>query len=212
MVAGVAAGGEFAAGAFQVGGAHVVEGEGGTVEVGGGELALDGVLARGEPIHGLVEVVGGGVADIEQGGEGGLAGGAELAFDAQLGAGAEQAADEHGEDEGAGARRPVEEDAVEPELADGAEDGADGAVLAGGAGEEAGAVIAEGEAVGEGEAEEVDEVLGEGGEVGESAFLDLAVLPVGFAEEVAGGLAGEAGGDVHCMTRLARRGLGPYLL
>ena len=97
-------------------------------------------------------------------------------------------------------------------MADGAEDGADGAVLAGGAGEEAGAVIAEGEAVGEGEAEEVDEVLGEGGEVGESAFLDLAVLPVGFAEEVAGGLAGEAGGDVHCMTRLARRGLGPYLL
>ena len=65
VVAGVAAGGEFAAGAFQVGGAHVVEDEGGTVEVGGGELALDGVLARGEPIHGLVEVVGGGVADIE---------------------------------------------------------------------------------------------------------------------------------------------------
>ena len=76
-----------------------------------------------------------------------------------------------------------------------------------GPGRRPGAVVAEGEAVGEGEAEEVDEVLGEGGEVGESAFLDLAVFPVGFTEEVAGGLAGEAGGDVHCMTRLARSDL-----
>ena len=200
-MAGIAAGGEFAAGAFQVGGGDVVEGEGSALQVGGGELALDGVLAGGEPVHGVIEVVGGGVAEVEQGGEGGLAGGAEFAFDAQLGAGAEQAGDDHGEDEGAGAGGLVEEDAVEAELADGAEDGADGAVLAGGAGLEAGPVVGEREAVGEGEAEEVDEVLGEGGEVGEGAFPDLAVVPVGFAEEVAGGLAGVGGGDVHCMTR-----------
>ena len=59
---------------------------------------------------------------------------------------------------------------------------------------------------GEGEAEQVDEVLGEGGEVGEGAFFDLAVFPVGFAEEVAGGLAGVGGGDVHYMTNKRRRG------
>ena len=118
------------------------------------ELALDGGLAQGEPVHGVVEVVGGGVAEVEQGGEGGAAGGAEFALDAQLGAGAEQAGDDHGE----------------------------------------------------GEAEQVDEVLGEGGEVGEGAFFDLAVFPVGFAEEVAGGLAGVGGGDVHYMTNKRRRG------
>ena len=92
------------------------------------------------------------------------------------------------------------------EAAGSAEDGADGAVLAGGAEGEDGAVVAGGELVGEGEAEQVDEVLGEGGEVGEGAFFDLAVFPVGFAEEVAGGLAGVGGGDVHCMTNKRRRG------
>ena len=64
--------------------------------------------------------------------------------------------------------------------------------------------MAGGELVGEGEAEQVDEVLGEGGEVGEGAFFDLAVFPVGFAEEVAGGLAGVGGDDVHCMTKKSR--------
>ena len=63
--------------------------------------------------------------------------------------------------------------------------------------------MAGGELVGEGEAEQVDEVLGEGGE---GAFFDLAVFPVGFAEEVAGGLAGVGGGDVHCITKKRRRG------
>ena len=92
-----------------------------------------------------------------------------------------------GEGEGALAAGPGEEQGVELEAAGSAEDGADGAVLAGGAG---------GELVGEGEAEQVDEVLGEGGEVGEGAFFDLAVFPVEFAEEVAGGLAGVGGGDV----------------
>ncbi len=75
--------------------------------------------------------------------------------------------------------------------------GAGGAVEAAGAEGECGAVGTDGEAVGESEAEDVDEGLGEGGKVGEGAVLDLAVLPVGFAEEVAGGLAGEGGGDVH---------------
>ena len=89
VVAGVAAGGELAAGALEVAGGDVVQGEGAGGEVAFRELALDGGLAQGEPVHGVVEVVGGGVAEVEQGGEGGAAGGAEFALDAQLGAGAE---------------------------------------------------------------------------------------------------------------------------
>ena len=177
-----AAGGELAAGALEVAGGDVVQGE-----VAFRELALDGGLAQGEPVHGVVEVVGGGFAEVEQGGEGGAAGGAELALDAQLGAGAEQAGDDHGEGEGALAAGQGEEQGVELEAAGSAEG-------------EGGAVVAGGELVGEGEAEQVDEVLGEGGEVGEGAFFDLAVFPVGFAEEEAGGLAGVGGDDVHCMT------------
>ncbi len=205
-VGAVVAGGELAAGALEVAGGDVVQGEGAGGEVAFRELALDGGLAQGEPVHGVVEVGGGGVAEVEQGGEGGAAGGAEFALDAQLGAGAEQAGDDHGEGEGALAAGPGEEQGVELETVGSAEDGADGAVLAGGAEGEGGAVVAGGELVGEGEAEQVDEVLGEGGEVGEGAFFDLAVFPVGFAEEVAGGLAGVGGSDVHCITKKRRRG------
>ncbi len=190
VVAGVAVRGELAAGAFEVAGGEVVEGEGAGLEMARGEMALDGGLALGEPVHGLVEIVGGGVGDVEEGGEGGAAGGAELALDAQLGAGLEQAAGDHDKGEGAAAVGLVEEQAVELEALGGAEEAA-------GAEGECGAVGTDGEAVGESEAEDVDEGLGEGGKVGEGAFLDLAVLPVGFAEEVAGGLAGEGGGDVH---------------
>ncbi len=89
-----------------------------------GELALDGGLALGEPVHGLVEIVGGGVGDVEEGGEGGAAGGAELALDAQLGAGLEQAAGDHGKGEGAVAVGLVEEQAVELEALGGAEEAA----------------------------------------------------------------------------------------
>ena len=110
-------------------------------------------------------------------------------LDAQLGAGLEQAADDHGEHEGTLAARLVEEQAGE------AEEGADGAVMAGGAGTDGGGLGSGGGL--EGELEEVDGVLGEAGEVGEGAFLDLAVLPVGCAEEVAGGAALEGGGNVH---------------
>ena len=60
-------------------------------------------------------------------------------------------------------------------------------MLAGGADADWGGLwVGGGEFVAEGLAEQVDDGLGEGGEVGEGAFLDLAVFPVGFAEEVAG--------------------------
>ncbi len=84
----------------------------------------------------------------------------------------------------------------------GGADGADGTVLAGWAEGEVGAVAAGRELVGESEAEQVDELRGEGGEVGKGAFLDLAVLPVGLADEVAGGLARVGGSDVRFMNSI----------
>ena len=112
--------------------------------------------------------------------------------------GLEQAADDHREGAGACGDGLVEEQALEVELARESEDGADGAVLAGGAdADRFGGGFGGGEFVAEGFAEQVDDVLGEGGEVGEGAFLDVAVLPVGLAEEVAGFGAVEGGSDVH---------------
>ena len=110
----------------------------------------------------------------------------------------EQAADDHGEHEGVLGAGLVVEQAGE------AEEGADGAVMAGGAGADGSGLGGGGQLILEGEAAEVDGVLEESGEVGKGAFLDFAVMPVGFAEEVAGGAEGEGGGDMHCMTRKAR--------
>ena len=194
MVPGVAVGGELVAAAFQVAGGHIVEGEGACGEVLAGELALDGRLALGEPVERSVEVIGGGVLTAEERAEGGLAGGAEFALDAQLGAGFEEAGEDHGEGEGALGGGFVEEGGVEADAAGRAEEGADGAMEAREAGLHGGSG---GEPVGESQAEEVDDGLGQGGEVGEGAFPDLAVLPVGFAEEMAGRLASEGGGNVY---------------
>ena len=147
--------------------------------------------------HGLVELVGRGVAHIEQGGQGGGAGGAEFAFDAPLGAGPEQAAGNHGEGEGALAAGLVEEQGVEAEAAHGGEDGGNGAVPEGAAEANAGTALGGGELVVEGEAEQVDDVLREGGEVGQGAFRDAAIFPLGFGQQMAGSLAVDGGGDVH---------------
>ena len=172
-VGAVVAGGELAAGALEVAGGDVVQGEGAGGEVAFRELALDGGLAQGEPVHGVVEVVGGGVAEVEQGGEGGAAGGAEFALDAQLGAGAEQAGDDHGEGEGALAAGPGEEQESSwrrpavPRTALTAPCWRAGPRARAEPSWPAESWLARGEA------EQVDEVLGEGGEVGEGAFLTL---------------------------------------
>ena len=134
-------------------------------------------------------------------GQGGLACGAEFAFEAQLGAGLEQAGEDQGEGQRALAAGLVEEQAVEAQAAGEAEQSGDGTVLAGAANLDGGGGAAEGELLVEGGLEQVDEGLGERGEIGKGAFVDLAAVPVGFAQEVAGGLTGEGGCDVHCMTR-----------
>ena len=91
-VAGMAAGGEGAVGALEVGGGDVGEDEGGVAEMAFGEGLLDGVLAGQEPVHGGVEVVGSGLAELEFVAEGvGQAGGAEAAGGGELGARLEDA-------------------------------------------------------------------------------------------------------------------------
>ena len=90
-VAGMAAGGG-AVGALEVGGGDVGEDEGGVGEMAFGEGLLDGVLAGQEPVHGGVEVVGVGLAELEVVAEGvGQAGGAEAAGGGELGARLEDA-------------------------------------------------------------------------------------------------------------------------
>ena len=74
------------------------------------------------------------------------------------------------------------EQACKVESAGESEDSASRAVLAGGANaDRRGLGIGSGQFVAEGPAQQVDDGLGERGEVGEGAFLDSAVLPVGFA-------------------------------
>ena len=84
-VAGMAAGGEGAVGALEVGGGDVGEDEGGVGEMAFGEGLLDGVLAGQEPVHGGVEVVGVGLAELEFVAEGvGQGGWAEAARGGEL--------------------------------------------------------------------------------------------------------------------------------
>ena len=94
------------------------------------------------PLHGLnvrisaarryrvVEGVDLGVVEGEQGGESGLAGGAELALDSQLGGGLERAADDHGKHAEALEAGLVEGQAGKADQAGPSEEGAGGAVVA----------------------------------------------------------------------------------
>ncbi len=90
VVAGVAPSGEFAAGACEVAGRDIVEGDGTLFKVALGELAFNGRLPLDKPVHGVVVLVDRSIVDVEQGSKGGLAGRAKLAFNAQSGTGFEQ--------------------------------------------------------------------------------------------------------------------------
>ena len=187
--------------ALHVARGHVVEDEIVLSEMAPGELALDRALSRAQPVHGGVEFVDADAFDAEQGGEGGCAGRSQLALDAQLGAGPDQAGDDHGDDEGPAAIGPVEDDAVEADVAKGAENGADGAVRPAGAQFDVGVVGIEGGSALEGAFEGFDGVFREGGEVAQGALLGFSVLPVGLSEEVAAGVSGP--GWFRCAYRSA---------
>ena len=146
--------------ALHVARGHVVEDEIVLSEMAPGELALDRALSRAQPVHGGVEFVDADAFDAEQGGEGGCAGRSQLALDAQLGAGPDQAGDDHGDGRGPLRRSgPVEDDAVEADVAKGAENGADGAVRPAGAQFDVGVVGIEGGSALEGAFEGFDGVF-----------------------------------------------------
>ena len=91
LVARMAAPGEWAAGTFEMTGRGVVQCQAAVLLVELGELALDGGLALRQPVHGVVEFVDGGVGALGRVSRRGLAGGSELAFEAQLGTELERA-------------------------------------------------------------------------------------------------------------------------
>ena len=103
-VAAVAAPGQRAASALEVGGGEVVEDEGVVAEVLGGQPGLDGRLAGAEPVEGGVELVLLDLAEIEEGAEGGGGGlRGEGPGGGEFGAGGEEAGGDEGQGEVAGA-------------------------------------------------------------------------------------------------------------
>ena len=132
VVAGIAQLRQFAGRAFEVAGGDVEHHQPAFGEMAPGELAFDGGLAPTEPVHAVVELVHGGALDTEQGGEGCAAFRAQFPLQAQLGAGAQQAADDQGQRQAALAAGTVKQDPVEFAGLRHAQDGAGGAVGAAG--------------------------------------------------------------------------------
>lgn len=158
----------------------------GALDVAGGEVVEDQAalldVAVGEPVHGRVELVLVGCGDVGVLDEGGVlppGGGGEL------GVGFDDAGDDHGQDEVAfGGGRGVEQGLQSEAAAHGA-DGGDVAMQA--RLDDFGGLIGGDELIAaQGVAEQGDDFRGKGAEVAESLLLDLAVLAVGAAEEVAG--------------------------
>ena len=153
-----------------------------------GQCGLDGGLALQQPVECGVEFGVADVAEAERFAEaGGRRGGRQRPGGGELGDGIEDAAGQHGQDEVAAAVAFRAEDAVEADLARGAEGGGD---------------VAVGEAAGDGEgvvlgrddgaalehaAQALDVGRGPVGEVAEGAFADLAVLAIALAQEDGGG-------------------------
>ena len=194
----MAVAGERAGGTLEVAGAEIEQDEPVVGEVAASELALDAVLALEQPVHGAVEVVGGGVADVEVVGEGG---GMPPARGGELGMGLDDAGGDHSADEVALRGGLGGEQAGEAEAAEGLQHGLDGAMVPrADDGKDVGC-LDEG-AAGEMGLEQVDGRIGEVGEVGEGLFLDPAVVvAVGGAEQLGvvdlAVLDGLDDGDVH---------------
>ena len=155
-----------------------------------GQALLDGILALQQPAHGAVEEVFAEVGKAEERGQGiGSGGGLEAAGGGELGAGVSETGDDQGHHQIA-LRAGRTQTAIQADLAQGVEEGSDVAVGLGAndvkgifeAGDD-GALL-------EQDAQPLDQFGRPLGEIGEGAFLDLAVLAVGLAQENGrGGLA-----------------------
>ena len=208
MVAGVAVGGEFTAASLEVGGGDVVEDEACGVEVSLGEAGFDVGLVLVEPVEGLVGLVVSDVCEAEEEAEGGggevVLGGVldEEAGDA-LGFGEEEACDDEGGGEVAGAGGCGVEVGGKAGVSERLEDGED--VSVGEAAEDAavvGGLEGDGGFVLEGALEGAERGLGEFGEGGEGAFADGLADAVGLSEVVVGfAVGGVDGVDMHWLHR-----------
>ncbi len=186
-VAGVAALGQRTLRALEVDRGDVAEHQGALFEVPGGQMPLDAVLALEQPVHGSVEFVLAGVLDAQvlaqrvgqrlagQGAGGG-----------QLGAGIQDAGEDHGGGQGPVARGAAVQELLEAEVAGTSQHGGDMAVEPGAQDGEGVAAGRERDAALEQDAEPLDEIVGPLGQVGEGAFLDLAVFAEGLAQKDGG--------------------------
>ena len=149
-----------------------------------GQALFDTALAANQPIHGGVQLV---LVDglqgqhLAEGGDGAL--GVQAASGGELGAGVDDASDDHGDDQGAHAAGGARDEGMQAELLEGAEDGGDMAVGEAAPAGEGGFGIDQGLAL-ESSADEIDDVVWEMGDVAESFVLDLAVEAEGSAEEM----------------------------
>ena len=186
-VAGVAALGQRTLRALEVDRGDVAEHQGALFEVPGRQVALDAGLALEQPVHGAVELVLAGVLDAEflaQRVGQGLAG--QGAGGGQLGAGIQDAGEDHGGGQGPVARGAAVQELLEAEAAGGSQHGGGVAV---GPGAEDGEGVAEGgqrHPALEQDAEPLDQIVGPLRQVGEGAFLDLAVFAEGLAQQHGG--------------------------
>ena len=138
-----------------------------------------------------------GALDAEQGAQGRAAFPAQFPLEAQLGAGAQQAAGDHGQRQAALATGAVEQDPVELAGLRHAQDGAGRTV--GTAGKHRGGAVAgvEDGAARPSLARGIDGVLGQRGEVAERAPPGLSLFPLGLVQQVAGGFGITRGLDTY---------------
>ena len=180
--------------AFVIAAADVVQDQAVFAQVTGGEFLLDARLPIQQPVHGLVQVVLGGIGDRQLLGQGR---GVPFAGGSQFRARMQQTCCDHGHDQIALATTLGGEEGIQAELAHRPQDGFDVAVGESLVGAEQilrgdqGFVLQEA-------AEGIDFWLGPVGEVGQSALAGFRAFAPTFAEEDRGrGVAVGDGLDVH---------------
>ena len=179
-VAVVAEAGQWASLALVVAAGHVVEHHRPVAQVPFGQLVLDHRLSFQQPVHGVVELILGGVGDVQLLGQCGVV---PVSRVGQLGAGEDQPFDDHGDDEMASVRGLGGDEVVEAERLDHLEDGLDVAV---------GERSRDADGVGGGDeglaleraSDQVDEVIGQMGEVAEGLVSDGLPLADGPPEQM----------------------------
>ncbi len=149
-------------------------------EVPAGELFLDRLLPQEQPIHGVVEVIFGGVDDIQLLGQGGAV---PVPGVGQLGAGEEQALGDHGDHQVAPSRGLGRDEFLHSELANHRQHGIDMAMRQR-AGDAEGLGRGHERLALEGAFDDLDEVIGKMGKVAEGLMGDGLSLADGSSKQM----------------------------